>query len=268
MKKNSNNETCFYGSNRPCDGGNQLVAEIQKLRARISELPPGSPRLVPLQEREQDLQTELYYMVERLLEKNAHRLYKKMKDLPLLYSEREDLVQEGAVAFLKAIDQFDLSQGTKFSTMVCRYVVTAITDQVRHETHYNHHKRKTDEEGDQPSRKEEPKMRIVSLDSIVAADEGGKEITLGDTIADEKSRLPEDVVIEREGRQKAKRFRTAARDLLPQARGKTLDDYADCGCSVAETARRQKRPYNPVSYELGQIRKTLRRELGGFNPAA
>ncbi|MBO7680397.1 MAG: hypothetical protein J6S75_12090, partial [Thermoguttaceae bacterium] len=118
-----NNQSRFYNSHRPIDGGNLLVAKIQALRAKIKTLPTGSPELESLKAHEEGLKTELYYKIERLLEKAAGTLYKKVKNLsPCL--EPKDFVQEAALGFLRAIDQFDLNQGTKFSTLVCRYGMT------------------------------------------------------------------------------------------------------------------------------------------------
>ncbi len=267
MKKNSNNDTCFYGPERSYDGGNQLVAEIQALRAQRKALPSESPQSARLREREQTLKTELYHKVERLLQKNANGLYKKVKGLPFQYSEPEDFVQDGAVAFLNAIDQFKLNQETKFSTLVRRFIVTAMTDKARHETHYNHHKRKSDEEGTSP-RKRKPKIEVVSLEAPAAQNKDGEAISYRDTVADQSCRSPLDTLIDEEQRQKAALFKPAARGALPQARVKTFDDYVESDCVAAETARRQKRSYTQVYNEIDQIRKTLRRDLGGFNPAA
>ena len=115
---------------------NQLVIALQEKRREILACPSDSPRLAKLRLEQERLFARLFPKIQALIHKLVQREYAKRKDFPLLVSEIDDFVQEATVAMLKAIDRFDPSRGTKYTTMMTRYVKTKINDAIRKETKF------------------------------------------------------------------------------------------------------------------------------------
>lgn len=124
---------------------------------------------------------------EQLLERNmgfvrklALELYSKAGESGL---DVDDLVQEGCIGLLSAIDRFDAEHGMKFLTYAAPAIRNAMTDCVR--TALSQFERRLEIDG----------LQRVRLDDVLDADERLLRI---ESIADPNTQTPEQVVLRRE----------------------------------------------------------------------
>lgn len=124
---------------------------------------------------------------EQLLERNmgfvrklALELYSKAGESGL---DVDDLVQEGCIGLLSAIDRFDAGRGMKFLTYAAPAIRNAMTDCVR--AALSQFERRLELDG----------LQRVYLDDVLDADERLLRI---EAVADPNTQTPEQVVLRRE----------------------------------------------------------------------
>lgn len=124
---------------------------------------------------------------EQLLERNmgfvrklALELYSKAGESGL---DVDDLVQEGCIGLLSAIDRFDAGRGMKFLTYAAPAIRNAMTDCVR--AALSQFERRLEFDG----------LQRVRLDDVLDADERLLRI---EAVADPNTQTPEQVVLRRE----------------------------------------------------------------------
>lgn len=124
---------------------------------------------------------------EQLLERNmgfvrklALELYSKAGESGL---DVDDLVQEGCIGLLSAIDRFDAGRGMKFLTYAAPAIRNAMTDCVR--AALSQFERRLELDG----------LQRVHLDDVLDADERLLRI---EAVADPNTQTPEQVVLRRE----------------------------------------------------------------------
>ncbi|MBQ2684179.1 MAG: sigma-70 family RNA polymerase sigma factor [Thermoguttaceae bacterium] len=233
---------------------NQLVIALQEKRREILACPSDSPRLAKLRLEQERLFARLFPKIQALIHKLVQREYAKRKDFPLLVSEIDDFVQEATVAMLKAIDRFDPSRGTKYTTMMTRYVKTKINDAIRKETKF---KPKGEDEDAVP-------VNVVSTSKPIGkTDEGDNPITINDTIDDKNSPSPGEIA---ERHQMAEDIWAAANKILSPERLAIFKAYVACDYSIAKLARQLNRPYSQVLYVIGAIKDALKWDLRRYDP--
>ena len=151
------NFSIFYGKNRPFDGGNAIVKEIQQLRRKIARA--GSERRrETLRIQEKCRLTELCEQLDGLIGKAGNLCYQALGRY-VGYSEQEDMVNEAFVAVLsKAIDRFDETQGAKFSTFAYDCARGGCVDKINRQDH--------------DARKKGTKPKVVFLSHDTLAENG------------------------------------------------------------------------------------------------
>lgn len=124
---------------------------------------------------------------ERLLENNLGFIRRTALEMYGKAGERgldvDDLVQEGCVGLLSAIDRFDAARGMKFLTYAAPAIRNAMTDCVR--TALSQFERRLEGDG----------FHRVYLDDVLGADERLLRI---EAVADPNTQTPEQVVLRRE----------------------------------------------------------------------
>ena len=124
---------------------------------------------------------------ERLLENNLGFIRRTAREIHRQTGEScldvDDLVQEGCIGLLSAIDHFDATRGMKFLTYAAPAIRNAMTDCVR--TALSQFERRLEFDG----------LQRVYLDDVLDADERLLRI---ETVADPNTQTPEQVVLRRE----------------------------------------------------------------------
>lgn len=124
---------------------------------------------------------------ERLLESNLGFIRRTALEMYGKAGERgldvDDLVQEGCVGLLSAIDRFDAARGMKFLTYAAPAIRNAMTDCAR--AALSQFERRLESDG----------LQRVYLDDVLDADERLLRI---EAVADPNTQTPEQVVLRRE----------------------------------------------------------------------
>ncbi|MBO7679657.1 MAG: hypothetical protein J6S75_08315 [Thermoguttaceae bacterium] len=121
-----NSENKFYNASNPFDGGGALAAEIQKINRRLAQTPESDPNREPLQRRAGALRLELLEVMRPLLNKCLDRFGREALSRFRGRIKREDLIQDGALAILRAADAFIPAAGRTFGAFACQCVSHAM----------------------------------------------------------------------------------------------------------------------------------------------
>ena len=118
------------------------------------------------------------------IRKTANELWSSQRELnSALLLDREDLVQEGCIGLLSAVDRFDAGKGASFLTYAAPTIRNAMTDCMR--TSLSQLERRLEIDG----------LQRVYLDDVLDADERLLRI---EAVADPNTQTPEQVVLRRE----------------------------------------------------------------------
>ena len=178
-------------------------------------------------------------IMDHLMVKYKSMVRKKARAMYLLGGENEDLIQEGMIGLIKAVRDFDPSQGTSFSSFAELCVSRQMYTAVQASTRKKH-------------------MPLNTYISLYGAQGEAEEAELMNAIPADSEKSPEELFIDRENVEILER--TIEKEL--SAFEKQVLDLYITGMHTPQIARVLGRDAKSTDNALSRIRSKLRKAIG------